>query len=428
MDGGVPRSSSKGAAEGIPPPNPLSFSIESLSTACGWSLGRSEGEKGEGSMTVELEAIGGAFQIPGRFAGARPVKYGHIHDTFAATYREGETPRRYIHQRLNDRVFRDLGALMDNVLRVTSHQFEALRSAGVSDAERRCLRLILTRDGRPFYVTAEGQSWRTFRFLEGARSRNAIEAPAQAREVALAFGRFAVALRDLPPPPLATTIPGFHDLGARFTALEEAIAADPHQRAASVSAEIDRAAARFHDLERLLADRGFDRLPRRIVHNDCKINNVMLDDATGEGLCVIDLDTVMEGTVLCDFGELVRTATSHSPEDELNLSSMRFELELFRAVAKGYLEGAAPLLCDEEVRILPLSGPVMALENAIRFLTDHLLGDEYFRIHREGHNLDRFRAQLRLVELMREQLEVMGVIAEESWWDGRSQAHGSLEP
>jgi Ser/Thr protein kinase RdoA (MazF antagonist) len=389
--------------------------------------GPQRGEKGEESMTVELEAIGGAFQIPGRFAGAAPVKFGHIHDTFAATYREGETPRRYIHQRLNDRVFRDLGALMDNVLRVTSHQLKALRSAGDTDAERRCLLLIPTRDGRPFHVTADGESWRTFRFLEGARSRNAIEEPAQAREVALAFGRFAVVLRDLPPPPLATTIPGFHDLGARFAAFEEAIAADPHQRAASVSAEIDRAAARFHDLGRLLADRGFDRLPRRIVHNDCKINNVMLDDATGEGLCVIDLDTVMEGTVLCDFGELVRTATSHSPEDELNLSSMRFELELFRAVAQGYLEGAAPLLREEEVGILPLSGPVMALENAIRFLTDHLLGDVYFRIHRDGHNLDRFRAQLRLVELMHEHREVMRVIVEEAWCGGRSQVQGSPE-
>jgi len=373
-----------------------------------------EGEKGEESMTAALEAVGGAFQIPGRFAEAAPVKFGHIHDTFAATYREGEALRRYVHQRLNDRVFRDIGALMDNVLRVTRHQLEALRAAGVSDAERRCLQLVPTRDGRPFHVTAAGESWRTFRFLEGARSRNAAGEPAQAREAALAFGRFAVALSDLPPPPLAITIPGFHDLAARFASFEEAVAADPHRRAASVSVEIDRVTARLQDLERRLAECGFDRVPRRIVHNDCKINNVMLDEVTSEGLCVIDLDTVMEGTVLCDFGELVRTATSHSPEDELNLPSMRFELPLFRAVTEGYLEGAASLLCEEEIRILPLGGPVMALENAVRFLTDHLLGDVYFRIHRDGHNLDRFRAQLRLVELMCEQRDEMDAIVDKA--------------
>jgi Ser/Thr protein kinase RdoA (MazF antagonist) len=390
-------------------------------------LARGEGEKAEESMTAELEAVGGAFQIPGRFAGATPIKFGHIHDTFAATYREGEAARRYVHQRLNERVFRDIGALMDNLLRVTRHQLAALRAAGVSDAERRCLQLVLTREGRPFHVTAAGESWRTFRFLEGARSRNAIEEPAQAREVAVAFGRFAVALSDLPPPPLAITIPGFHDLGARFATFEEAVAADPHQRAASVSVEIDRAATRFQHLERRLGECGFDRLPRRIAHNDCKINNVMLDEVTGEGLCVIDLDTVMEGTVLCDFGELVRTATSHSPEDELNLPSMRFELPLFRAVTEGYLEGAAPLLREDELRILPLSGPVMALENAIRFLTDHLLGDVYFRIHREGHNLDRFRAQLRLAELMCEQREEMEVIVEEACCGDRSRAQGPSE-
>jgi hypothetical protein len=376
-------------------------------------------------MSEELEAIGAAFEIPGRFAGAVPVKFGHIHDTFAATYRRGETSLRYAHQRLNDRVFRDLGALMDNLVRITHHQWEALRSAGTPDAERRCLRLVPTRDGRPFHVSSDGRSWRTFRFLEGARSRDTIEEPAQAYQVALAFGAFAAALCDLPPPPLAITIPGFHDLGARFAAFEEAVAADSHHRAASVTAEIDRAAARFHHLERLLAERGFAELPRRVVHNDCKINNVMLDDATGEGLCVIDLDTVMEGTVLCDFGELVRTGTSRSPEDEIDLTSICFELELFRAATRGYLEGAAPLLTAEEVGILPLSGPAMALENAIRFLTDHLVGDAYFRIHREAHNLDRFRAQLRLVELMSARHQEMRGIVEEAWRSRRARAEKS---
>jgi Ser/Thr protein kinase RdoA (MazF antagonist) len=376
-------------------------------------------------MTEELEAIGAAFQIPGRFAGAALLKLGHIHDTFAATYREGETPRRYVHQRLNGSVFHNLGALMDNLVRITSHLWELLRSAGVPDVERRCLRLVPARDGRPFHVDAEGGTWRTFRFLEGARSRDTIEDPAQVYQVAHAFGCFAAALRDLPPPPLAITILGFHDLDARMSSLEKAVEADSHQRAASVPAEVDHAAAWFHDLKRLLAELGFADLPRRVVHNDCKINNVMLDDATGEGLCVIDLDTVMDGTVLCDFGELVRTGTSRSPEDEPDLASIRFELELFRAATRGYMAGATPFLSAEEIEILPISGAAMALENAVRFLTDHLSGDAYFRVHREAHNLERFRAQLRLVELMSEHREEMRGIVEEAWRDSRAQAEVS---
>jgi hypothetical protein len=385
------------------------------------------GERGEDQMTEQLEAIGAAFQIPGHFAIASPVKFGHIHDTFATTYREGETPRRYVHQRLNDRVFRDLAALMDNLVRVTGHQRALLRSEGARDAERRCLQLVPTREGRPFHVDEDGGSWRTFRFLEGARSRDTIGGPTQAYQVARAFGAFAATLRDLPEPPLAITIPDFHDLGARFAAFEEALAADPQHRAASVPADIDCAAAWFHDLEQLLAERGFAELPRRIVHNDCKINNVMLDDVTGEGLCVIDLDTVMEGTVLCDFGELVRTATSRSPEDEVDLASIRLEIDLFRAATRGYLAGAAPLLSAEEVGILPLAGPVMALENAVRFLTDHLCGDLYFRVHRKEHNLDRFRAQIRLVELMNGRRAEMQAIVDEAWRSIRAGAGESAE-
>jgi Ser/Thr protein kinase RdoA (MazF antagonist) len=147
------------------------------------------------------------------------------------------------------------------------------------------------------------------------------------------------------------------------------------------------------------------RIPRRVVHNDCKINNVLMDDATGEGLCVIDLDTVMEGTVLYDFGDLVRTAACPSPEDEVELARMRIDPDLFRSLAEGYLAGAGRLLTEEELALLPLAGPLMALETGVRFLTDHLSGDPYFRVHREGHNLDRARAQLRLVELLLQEVE-----------------------
>ena len=181
--------------------------------------------------------------------------------------------------------------------------------------------------------------------------------------------------------------------------------ADTEGRARSVRLELEQARGWLDQLARELRKHGVARIPRRVVHNDCKINNVLMDDATGEGLCVIDLDTVMEGTVLYDFGDLVRTAACPSPEDEVELGRMRIDPDLFRSLAEGYLTGAGTLLTEEELALLPLAGPLMALETGVRFLTDHLSGDRYFRVHREGHNLDRARAQLRLVELLLHDIE-----------------------
>jgi len=210
---------------------------------------------------------------------------------------------------------------------------------------------------------------------------------------------------DLPQPPLAVTIPDFHDLGKRFEQLQEAVRANPHGRAAAVAAEIESASRWYDHLERALAETAFSSLPRRVVHNDCKLNNLLLDADSGEGLCVIDLDTVMDGTLLCDFGELVRSGASHAAEDEPNLAAIRFDLELFTALAEGYLAGTGGFLTSEELHALPLAGPTLTLENAVRFLADHLAGDGYFRIHHAGQNLDRARAQFRLAEQMLDALD-----------------------
>jgi len=355
-----------------------------------------------------MRSLGERFGIEGEFLGARAHGSGHIHDTFVFEYLAGGEPRRYLFQRLNTRVFRDPAALCENAVRISDHVSRKLAQRDVRDRGRRCLALIRARDGRPFCVDAEGVHWRAFHFIEGVRTCDIIEEPDQAYQAARSFGEFASDLVDLPGPPLAVTIPDFHDLAKRFGQLREAVRADSHGRAASVGAEIESASRWYERLERALAEASFSALPRRLVHNDCKLNNVLLDEQTGEGLCVIDLDTVMEGTVLCDFGELVRSGTCRSPEDERDLASMAFDLELFAALTAGYLAGTADFLTGAERRILPLAGPDLTLENALRFLTDHLSGDVYFRIHREGHNLDRARAQLRLLALMMEHFEDAG--------------------
>jgi Ser/Thr protein kinase RdoA (MazF antagonist) len=249
-------------------------------------------------------------------------------------------------------------------------------------------------------VDAQGNAWRTYAVIEGAHSIDYCRCPEQAFQAARAFGAFAADLADLDADTLVETLPHFHDLTARAAALEDALRADSRRRAPGVSPEIDRVRAQLARVQRELGARRATSAPRRVVHNDCKINNVLFDDASGEGLCVIDLDTVMAGSVLCDFGDLVRTAACPAPEDETDLSRMRFDLALFRELARGYRSGAGALLTSAELRLLPLAGPALALENAVRFLTDHLEGDVYFRTRRPSHNLDRCRAQLRLLAHM----------------------------
>jgi Ser/Thr protein kinase RdoA (MazF antagonist) len=337
---------------------------------------------------------------------------GHIHDTWLAELQGAAGPRRAVLQRLNGRVFPDLGAVMGNLVRVTGHLRRRLAAEGAADAERRCLALLPARDGDFVHVDAAGHWWRAFRFVEGARSFDRVPGPDAAREAGRAFGRFAVLMADLEGPPLAIPIEGFHCLARRVADLEAARDADPRGRAAAVTPELDGALALHERLSRLFAAEGGAELPRRIAHNDCKLNNVLLDERSGEALCVIDLDTVMPDTLLSDFGELVRSSVCDAPEDERDLGRIGVDHALFRAVAEGWAGSAAPLLGEAERALLPLAGTRLALENAVRFLADHLSGDVYFRIQREGQNLDRARAQLRLAGCL---------------WDARERLRGLVD-
>lgn len=351
----------------------------------------------------DMREIGARFQLFGTLLDARPYGTGHINDTFAVVYDQAGTRVRYIQQRLNAHVFRNPDALMDNVARVLTHAAHRLR--GRSDAARRALVLVPATDGSPCARDDEGRVWRTYLFVEGARTYDIIEAPRQAEAAARAFAQFQHLLADLPGPRLHESIPGFHHTPGRLEACVRAIEADPHNRAAAARTAVDFVLARAGLVSRLTDAHARGDMPERITHNDTKLNNVMLDLETGEGLCVIDLDTTMPGLAPYDFGDMVRTATNSAAEDERDVARVHSRADMFDALAHGYLGAAGAFLTAAEIDALAFGGLLMTLECGIRFLADHLEGDRYFRTARPDHNLDRASVQFALVESMEQQME-----------------------
>jgi len=359
------------------------------------------------TLKHDLDAIARHFQIHGEFRSAEPYGTGHINDTYCAVFTQAGGSTRYILQRINHSIFKNPVALMENVQRVTSHL--AAKVAGEADAIRRVLTLIPAREGRAWHVDTDGNYWRAYLFIERARTYDAVESAEQAFKAARAFGQFQKQLSDLPQPRLHDTIPDFHHTPKRFVALEQAIEADVAGRAVLAKAEIEFALA-HQPITGVLLDAD---LPERVTHNDTKFNNVMLDDATGEGICVIDLDTVMPGLALYDFGDMVRTTTSPATEDERDLSKVQMQFPMFEALVRGYLSTAGDFLTQAEKQHLTFAGKLITFEIGIRFLTDFLARDVYFKVHREGHNLDRCRTQFRLVESIEQQEARMNQLVEE---------------
>lgn len=345
----------------------------------------------------DIQSLAKQFALTGEFVGAVPFGSGHINDTYCVTCNQDGARVRYIIQRINHKIFKEPAALMENIQRVTAHLGQ--KFAGDPQRARRVLTLIPTRDGRLYCQDAVGNFWRAYLFIEQARTFDVVESPQQAFEAAKAFGQFQKLLADLPAPRLHDTIPDFHHTPKRFAALEKAIAADTANRAQFAKAEIE-----FAFKHKAVADVLINaNLPERVTHNDTKLNNVMLDDATGEGLCVIDLDTVMPGLALYDFGDMVRSTTSLAKEGETDLSKVAMQFPMFEALARGYLASAADFLTPDEKGLLAFSGRLITFETGLRFLTDYLGGDTYFKVHREGHNLDRCRAQFKLAESIAQQ-------------------------
>jgi len=368
-------------------------------------------ERAKHSVEQVRQVVHG-FQAWGDFIDAQPYGSGHINDTYKVSARLAGTPVNYLVQRINHAIFKQPDRVMANILRVTEHLREKFAAAGDSDATRKALTVIPARDGLPYVRDEEGNWWRMYLFIEQARTYDIIESERQAFEASRAFARFQNQLADLPAPRLHETIPEFHNTLSRLKALDVAIAADVCGRKAEVAAEIAFVEEHREQCGRLLARNACGEIPERITHNDTKINNVMLDDASGAGVCVIDLDTVMPGLALYDFGDMVRSATAAAREDERDLTKVGSRIAMFEALARGYLSEAAFLL-PAEVEELAFSGRLITLTIGIRFLTDYLAGDVYFRTHRPGQNLDRCRTQLQMVRSMEAQAGAMEAIVRE---------------
>lgn len=339
---------------------------------------------------------------------------GHINDTFLVVMEragEGEEERRYILQRMNHEVFKDPAGLMNNVAGVTKFLRKQIVEHG-GDPDRETLNLIETVGGAAFYEDSKGNSWRVYLFIDGATCYNLVEKPEDFYQSGKAFGHFQRMLADYPAAELVETIPGFHDTPKRFETFKQAVADDICGRAAAVQEEIRFALDRAADMGVAKDMLTAGELPLRVTHNDTKLNNIMIDDATGEALCIIDLDTIMPGLSIFDFGDSIRFGANTAEEDETDLSKVSLSLPLFEIYTRGFLEGCGGSLTETEKRMLPMGAKLMTLECGIRFLTDYLQGDTYFKIHREHHNLDRTRTQFELVADMERKWDEMKAIIE----------------
>ncbi len=332
---------------------------------------------------------------------SRPLGNGLIHRTVLARYETASGPLLLVHQRINTDVFREPASLMENLERITRH----LREATPATSHLRFLQLRPTLRGELLYRDEAGRLWRCFVYLEETRSLDAVGRIDQAREAAHAFGSFAAALADLPTPPLHETIPRFHDMRGRIEALDSAIASDPLRRVAAATRELADLRNLLDRQQAVFGSADWANLPRRIAHHDCKLNNVLFDASATHAVCVVDLDTVMPGTLLSDFGELVRSAAVRRTEQSRDPEHVDLDLDAYAAIAAGYMAGAGELLSRIEKRAMHLAPPLLALMNAVRFMTDHLQGDSYFRIDTPGQNLERAHKQALLARRLLDRLQ-----------------------
>lgn len=339
------------------------------------------------------------FQIDGKVLSYERYGNGHINDTFVVVFQNNQEKKRYILQRINNNVFKDPEKLMFNIVQVTSFLTEEVKKLG-GDELREVLNVINTREGKSFYSDSEGSYWRMYLFIEDASCFEKVNKPEDFYQSAVAFGRFQKLLSTFDASSLYEVIPDFHNTPLRFERFLQAVKEDKCNRVKDVRDEIEFFVSRKADMEccKNYLDEG--KLPLRVTHNDTKLNNVMIDNKTGNGLCVIDLDTVMPGLSIFDFGDSIRFGANTALEDEKDLSKVSLSLDLFEQYVKGFLQGCEGSLTDTEISMLPHGAKTMTLECGMRFLTDYLEGDVYFRIHREEHNLDRCHTQMELVRDM----------------------------
>ncbi|MBN1124449.1 MAG: aminoglycoside phosphotransferase family protein [Sedimentisphaerales bacterium] len=365
-------------------------------------------------MVYDIRSIAAQFHLDGQLVHIEPLGSGHINDTYSLIYKIDSSTCRYVLQRINHHVFADPPAMMDNIRRVTEHIRGKLAAQGSELAQRQLI-LIETRDGAGFFRDEEGNYWRIYNRIENAVTYDVLESFSLAQETARMFGWFQRILTDLPGDPLHETIVDFHTTPKRLAAFEKSLRADAYNRACEAKEEIDFVHTHAAICDVLLNCVNSGTIPWRVTHNDTKINNVMIDEKTHRGVCIIDLDTVMPGLSLYDFGDMVRTATSPADEDERDLSKVTMRIEMFEALVNGFAQETYTFLTPTEKKYLAFSGKLITFEQMIRFLTDYLSGDVYYKIHRPGHNQDRCRTQMKLMQSIIAQEERMNALVDSTY-------------
>lgn len=363
----------------------------------------------------DLKKVMDHFAVEGAYKSGAPYGTGHINDTFlveTARNAAGTHTTPYILQRVNHQVFKEPEKLMGNVLRVTQHLRAKMADLG-RDPDRNSLTLLPTKNGGHWHVDDDGNTWRLYIFISNSVGYDIVDSPFKAGEGGRAFGEFQKLLVDLPGDPLHETIPHFHDVARRIETFRDIVRSDPAGRAAAAAEEIAFAEARAEEMPALVRLQERGALPIRTTHNDTKFNNVLLDRDDGTAVCVIDLDTVMPGLVHYDYGDSIRTVTNTGAEDDPDLTNVEIDMDLFRAYTEGYLSEAHEFLTPEELEHLPFAGKLMPYMIGLRFLTDYIDGDNYFKVHRPDHNLERARAQFKLLSSMEQRFsEMQAVVAE----------------
>jgi hypothetical protein len=337
------------------------------------------------------------FQFPGQYRRAEELHSGHINNTYHLVYASGGREVHFALQRINSYVFKEPQKVMHNIRRVTQHLRARLVAEGAADPGRHVLELVPTLGGDALFQDGEGGFWRAYRFIENATAYDRVETPAHFYEAGRGFGMFQRRLFDFPAGELYETIPDFHNTPRRFVALMEALAGDRAGRAASVKREVGFLLERREAMGEIVKRLDSGALAVRVAHNDTKINNVMLDDDTGEAVCVIDLDTVMPGSSLYDFGDAIRFGASTAAEDEPDTDLIHLDMNLFELFSRGFFAETTGFLTRDELMLMPLGVKVMTGESALRFLTDYIDGDLYFKVKSPDHNLIRARAQMKLL-------------------------------
>lgn len=366
----------------------------------------------QSEMEKVRSEVASQFEMEGIITEMEPFGSGHINDTYRITCNvEGGKVRRYILQRMNHEIFKNPKELMENVVNVTSFLREKI-IAGGGNPDRETLNVVQTKSGDNYLQDGDGNYWRVYLFIEDAVSFDVVEKPEDFYNSAVSFGNFQKMLSDYPAETLHETIVDFHNTVKRFGDFKKAVEADALGRAKEVQEEIRFVLDREADTHVICDALAQKKIPLRVTHNDTKLNNIMIDNKTGKGICVIDLDTVMPGSALYDYGDSIRFGANTGEEDEKNLNLISLNLDLFDIYTKGFLEGCGGSLTKEEIELFPMGAKLMTFECGMRFLTDYLEGDVYFKIHRPEHNLDRARTQFKLVADMEQKWEQMKEIVE----------------